>query len=198
MLQMTEDSDYEQYFKGLNLRLNPCESHLVYIPDIYERVPPGSHIAAPSVEKSDPWNHAIYIGGHRVIQGDSTRMRETHANDFVNNTNAVSIIEYDEDGQWPRAATIRAISFMKTMPYRPQKEFANVPVLCRVGLARYDTACKRVDVLLKQNEVRLPDKKRPDSSQHSRQDGHSVERTCMFHSCQTCEEQLQPAHFASK
>lgn len=81
-------------------------------------------------------------------------MKEQNVNDFVDDTNAVTLIEYDEDGQWPRAATIRAIRFMKNIPL--QRRFANVPVLCRVGVARYDRACERVDVLLKQNEVMLP------------------------------------------
>jgi hypothetical protein len=153
---MGESSDYEAYFKGLELDLNPRKAHLVYTPDFYERVPPGSHIVAPSEDKLDPWNHAVYMGGRRIIHGDSTGMKEDCVNDFVENSNAVCIIEYDEDGQWPRAATIRAVRFLKNMKQHPEKRFANVPVLCRVGLERYDLACKKVDVLLRQNEVRIP------------------------------------------
>lgn len=122
----------------------------------FKRVPPGSHIVRPSIEKSEPWTHAIYIGGHRVIHGDSSEMKVDHVNEFVSSTNAISIIEYDEDGQWPRAATTRAIKYMKAMPHRPQRIVTNVPILCRAGVVRYDEACERVDVLLKQNEVRLP------------------------------------------
>ncbi len=140
--------------------LSPQNRQIVQVPDFYDEVPPGSHVAVPSYRTLlGPWHHGLYIGDKKIIHmtgegKEDAHVQQTSVNEFTIGTNVVALVLYADDGAASRAASVEAAQYL--MNILPTANLYDIEhfncehfaVLCRTGLQRYAAAISTLLMLM--------------------------------------------------
>ena len=151
--------DMAQALKGFGLDLSPSSKCLVNV-TAFLRIPDGSHIAVPSDQSLlGPWHHGIKIGPDTVMHmyghsKEDAHIQECTAEEFTAATRMVAVVQYGDDTDESRAASVNAAYFLK----ENLRQFdlysivgfncEHFAVLCRSGLTRYTSSITLVTHLL--------------------------------------------------